>query len=131
MSHVAEHLNYFENFMIKLNKKIKSKGRIYIEIPTKDTYNFPNKEDYQDKGINLIISNFYDDKTHVKTYTLEELIQITIENNFIVKEYGYIRNKYLEDIMLSYGMENNDSEITTYAMWSKLEWAEYLIIEKY
>ena len=35
--------------------------------------------------------------------------------------------KYLEEDLIAYGVRNQDEEITTYGIWSQLQWAAHAI----
>lgn len=130
ISHVLEHLENTNHFFSEMNRCIKAKGRIYIETPTYETQHFPSRQAFVDNGINMSITNFFDDKTHIKARTLDEIAYLCKTNGFTVLESGMIENKYLEDELVSYGFKNHDPEIIQYGVWLKLRWSQYLIAEK-
>ncbi len=130
ISHVLEHINDETRFILDVNRVLKNGGKLYIEIPTPETINYPSRRLFIDQGINVSTVNFFDDNSHLKTYDAEELKRLLHSNGFRILEYGVIENKYIEDKLFSYGIKNNDQELLTYSIWSKLRWAQYIIGEK-
>lgn len=130
MSHLLEHIKNRIKLLKELYRLLKLGGKAYIEVPTPETLNYPSRFAFLDKGINVSTLNFYDDKTHIRTFDIVDLQKICISNGFKVLETGIIENKYLEDELFTYGINHNDQEVTTYSIWSKLRWAQYLVIEK-
>lgn len=129
-SHVLEHLKNVDSFFFEINRILNVKGKVYIELPAYDTQGFPEKQAFVDKKVHVSITNFFDDKTHIKARTLDELANLCKANGFTVLERGLIENKFLEDELFTYGFQNQDSEITQYGVWLKLRWSQYLIAEK-
>ncbi|MHB1406038.1 MAG: class I SAM-dependent methyltransferase [Desulfitobacteriaceae bacterium] len=130
VSHVLEHIENKFEVMHELNRVLKLKGRIYIEIPTSATLDYPNRDYFLNKGINVSTVNFFDDKSHIGTLDTKSLIQLCTSSNFRVIESGIIDNKFIENDLFSFGLENNDQETITYGLWSQLQWAHYVIGEK-
>jgi len=130
MSHCLEHIEKGDVVLSKLRKRLKPHGQLYIEMPTPESRSFPLREYYLKQGLNVCVTSFGDDKTHVKTYTFQELFSILNHQHFAVVEFGIIENKYLEDLLFKWGSENSDQEITTYAIWLKLRFAQYCIAER-
>ncbi len=64
MTHIIEHLHNGDKVIEALLKKLKPGGYIYIEYPSARSVNFPSKQG---------TLNFYDDPTHVRIFTLNEL----------------------------------------------------------
>lgn len=131
MSHIVEHLNDIQKIMNECWRLLKKGGRIYIETPTVETIEYPSKSVFLSKGIKTSTINFFDDRTHSKAYSNEELRNFLQSSNFKVVESGIINNRFLEDELLTYGLNNDDETMTTYSIWSKLSWAHYVIGEKF
>ena len=83
MSHIIEHLENGKYIVKKLVKKLRNDGIIYIETPSPLSINFPSM-----KGT----LNFYDDKTHVRVYSIQELTTILTDNNLTVLSKGTRRS---------------------------------------
>ncbi len=129
LSHVLEHFNNPEYVLKEIRRVTKPGGRIYIEFPSPVTVYYPTREDFLKKGFEVSITNFFDDVSHKRTYTMEFLDVMLHGAGLKIVESGIIRNKRLEDKLIGYGFKNRDEEITTYGVWSKLMWAQYVICE--
>lgn len=130
MCHVLEHIQNEDKLLKELYRLLKPNGKLYIELPSPETLQYPSRRVFLDEGINVSTINFYDDSTHIKTFDIGELLKICVSNGFNILETGIIENKYLEDELFTYGIIHNDQETTTYSLWSKLRFAQYLVVEK-
>lgn len=130
MSHVLEHISCPDRLFEEIRRVAAKRARIYIEIPTAATLAFPARQVFLAKNINVAISNFFDDQTHLHTFSLADLGNMAGNHHLEMLESGVIENPFLEDELFTYGLLNNDQELTTYAVWSKLRWAQYMILEK-
>lgn len=79
MAHIIEHLENGDEVLKALLNKLKKGGVIYIEFPGRKSTDLPSK-----KGT----LNFYDDDTHCRLYTHEEIAAILEENDFKVISAG-------------------------------------------
>jgi SAM-dependent methyltransferase len=83
MSHIIEHLPNGDQVIQALAPKLKNGGYIYIEFPSAESVNFPSRKD---------TLNFYDDPTHVRIYSAEELTALLTSMNFTVLKGGVRRD---------------------------------------
>lgn len=130
MSHVLEHIKDENKIVKEIKRLLKTGGIAYIEMPTLQTLTCPSKHLFLDKGINVTTMNFFDDHTHLRTFDKDGMEDLFTSHKFNTLSYGVIQNKYLEDELFTYGMNNNDQETTQYSVWSKLKWAQYLVVQK-
>lgn len=72
MSHIIEHLYNGDEVIKLLLKKLKPGGIIYIEYPGMKATTLPRK-----KGT----LNFFDDKSHIRIYSLREIYNIMLSSN--------------------------------------------------
>lgn len=128
-SHVFEHVSDEARLLTELRRVARKGARVYLEVPTPESKNLPRRQLFVDAGINVSTLNFFDDSTHLRTFSLEKLSSLLEQAGFKVLALGLIDNRYLEDEMLTYGVKHNDMEVTTYAMWSKTHFAHYIISE--
>ncbi|MFN4083561.1 MAG: class I SAM-dependent methyltransferase [Bacteroidia bacterium] len=75
MSHIIEHLHNGDKVIEGLLTKLKIGGYIYIEYPGKRSTKLPSMKR---------TLNFYDDPTHVRIYSINEVCEILTKNNFTV-----------------------------------------------
>ncbi|MEK9600618.1 MAG: class I SAM-dependent methyltransferase [Bacteroidota bacterium] len=83
MSHVIEHLHNGDQVLPLLFKKLKKGGLFYIEFPCEASASFPSKRE---------TLNFFDDDTHVRIYSIKEVANIFMQENFVVKAAGKNRS---------------------------------------
>jgi len=83
MSHIIEHLHNGDLVIEKLIPKLKNKGYFYIEYPGLKSTKLPSM-----RGT----LNFYDDPTHVRLYSLNEVGHLLTSNGFKILKSGIRRN---------------------------------------
>ncbi len=89
MSHIIEHLHNGDDVVKGLMPKLKEGGVFYVEFPCEASKDFPSK-----KGT----LNFYDDDTHVRIYSIEEIAGIFNKGGMKVLQSG--KNRRLINILL-------------------------------
>jgi SAM-dependent methyltransferase len=85
MVHVIEHLHNGNKVIEGLLSKLKKGGYIYIEYPGQKSTKLPSMYG---------TLNFYDDPTHVRIYSTQEIATILANNGFDVLKKGTRRNIY-------------------------------------
>ena len=123
VSHVIEHLHNGIEVIKNLISKIKPGGLIYVEYPRMKTVHFPSM-----KGT----LNFYDDPTHVKLYTINEIKNILIKNKLHIIKYGVRRDKVrivLSPILIFYTRLRYKSFLA-YTFWDLLGFSEFIVAMK-
>lgn len=83
MSHVIEHLHNGDEVLPLLCKKLKTGGLFYVEFPCEASTTFPSKRE---------TLNFFDDQTHVRVYSIKELVNLFIRQQFSVLKAGKNRS---------------------------------------
>ena len=130
LSHVLEHIKDEKKFFLELGRVLTAGGRLYVEVPTPASRHFPGRQLFLDRGVDVSTVNFFDDSTHLRTFSLGELSALAEGSGFTPLESGLIGNRYMEDELLSFGIRNGDQELATYGLWSKLGFAHYLVAER-
>lgn len=83
LSHVIEHLINGDLVLKGLLPKLKKGGRIYIEFPGIRSTRLPSMRD---------TLNFYDDPTHVRIYSHQEIAELLTNNGFEIIRSGTRRH---------------------------------------
>jgi len=83
LSHVIEHLINGDEVIEGLAPKLKKGGIIYIEFPSLSSITLPSK-----KGT----LNFFDDSTHCRLYSLVEIYNLLMKNDFEILKGGTRRD---------------------------------------
>lgn len=87
-AHVIEHLENGYQVLESLTRKLKKKRHIYVEFPSPKSVNFPTMKKFGAEGC----LNFYDDPTHVKLYSVDEVSSFLEKHGFAVERKGTYRN---------------------------------------
>jgi ubiquinone/menaquinone biosynthesis C-methylase UbiE len=130
LSHLIEHIKDWKALLDQCNSILKKGGAMYIETPSLHTVNLPKKEHYVEKGFLCTTINFFDDNTHVLPVDLDEVGVYGDKIGLMTLEKGYCKSIYLEDILLSYGRDHKDAEVSQYGLWSKLFFSSYIVLQK-
>jgi SAM-dependent methyltransferase len=123
MAHVIEHLHNGDAVLPQLIQKVKSGGYFYIEYPGAKSTSLPSM-----KGT----LNFYDDDTHVRIYSVNELKKIFEENGCTVLSCGTRRNWfYIISLPLRALLSLiKNKYVQGNVLWDLLGFAEYLWVIK-
>ena len=84
-AHVIEHLKNGHNVIKRLANKLKKGGKIYIEFPSERSLLLPTA---------VSTLNFYDDESHVKFYTIKEIIRTIERSNLFIIKAGRRRDPF-------------------------------------
>ncbi|HOE05633.1 MAG TPA: class I SAM-dependent methyltransferase [Bacteroidales bacterium] len=123
MTHVIEHLHNGDQVIEALLSKLKSGGYIYIEYPSARSVNFPSK-----RGT----LNFYDDPTHVRIYTLNEVKSIVEKSGCTVQDAA-IRRDLRNILIMPVKMLHNRIKygyVMSSVYWDWYGFAEYVFARK-
>ncbi len=129
LSHILEYLENPVQLMGKLAALLKKNGTLYIETCTPDSLTLPQREAFNAEGLQVSAISASDVGGRRHSLPLRELCAMVNAAGLIVAENGIIEHKDIEDDLLSYGTRHQDMELTTYAVWSKLGIAQYVIAQ--
>jgi SAM-dependent methyltransferase len=127
LSHVLEHIKKPAILLKKIHKKAAPGALVYIEVPTPATLDLISRDHFLKRGIEISTVNFFDDSSHIQTYSLAQLVTMLSDADFSILESGVIQNSFLGPLLWGYGLRYKDSELTTYGAWLQLEWSHYVI----
>ena len=123
MSHVIEHLINGDEVIRRLIPKLKSKGLIYIEFPSLRSTKLPSK-----KGT----LNFFDDPTHCRLYTLDEIYDLLREKNFKILKGG-TRRDIINVLLTPYNMMKSKTKkgfVAGSVFWDLLGFSQFVLAVK-
>lgn len=129
-SHVLEHLNDPAQTLKRLAARLAPGARLYIEVPSPASTVLPAAETFRGEGWPMIISNFHDDCTHLRTYSLAELAAMAEAAGLQVTGQGVIENPLLADPFIDFALRHNDGEMMLYGYWLATGWAHYIELIK-
>lgn len=129
-SHVIEHLREPAHLAAEAQRLLKPGGAIYLETPTEESRDFPPRDFFLAGGVPTTTINFFDDATHTAVVSRDSLAELFMQAGFSIREAGTIRMPYLEDLLLAKAAADNDQELGSYGLWSRLGFAHYAIFQK-
>lgn len=122
VAHVIEHLHNGDQVILQLLNKLKSGGHIYLEYPGEKSTRLPSMEGSL---------NFYDDKSHVRIYSVSELTQLLGDKVRVVKA-GTRRNIYYI-MAMPFRIAGNwlkGKKLQGNFFWDLLGFAEFVFAQK-
>ncbi|MGN6494419.1 MAG: class I SAM-dependent methyltransferase [Agriterribacter sp.] len=123
MTHIIEHLTNGDEVIAQLLPKLKPGGYIYIEYPGQKSTRLPSMHG---------TLNFYDDKTHVRIYSVKELTGLLTANGMKVLSGGTRRSiPFLLAMPLRItGNLVKGKKLQGNMFWDLLGFAEYVFARK-
>jgi len=121
--HVLEHITNGLYIVEELTKKVKPNGRIYIEFPSVRTLSLPSIP---------ATFNFCDDDTHIRLYSIQEIVNILLSKSFKIIRAGKKRDIFRILLMPVYYVVDRYYYKHGYAgaFYDILGWAEYVYAQK-
>jgi SAM-dependent methyltransferase len=129
-SHLLEHVKSPSALLSQIADKLKVGGVCYLEVPSWHTKELPHRDRFTALGWPMMISNFFDDGTHLETFQLDELVALGRSAGMTPVASGFITNPFLADRMMAFGIEHQDAELLLYGFWMRTRWAQYALFEK-
>jgi len=123
MAHVVEHLRNGDLVIEKLFQKLRTGGMIYIEFPGYRSTQLPRMEG---------TLNFYDDPTHVRIYSVAELMNLCLRNGMEVVEGG-TRRHFQNLLLMPFKIPHNllvYRKIVPSIFWDFFGFAEFVLARR-
>jgi SAM-dependent methyltransferase len=129
-SHVLEHLKDPAAVLAQLAERLLPGARAYVEVPSPAAKDLPRREEFVARGWPMTISNFFDDGTHLDTFSLDQLVAMGAAAGLEAVAAGAIEQPFLADTLIRFGLDHGDAEVLLYGFWAKTRWAHYAVLEK-
>jgi SAM-dependent methyltransferase len=123
LSHIIEHLQHGLDTILRLTHKLKAGGCIYIEFPGVRSLNVSHAR--------YGFLHFHDDPTHVRLYTIPEIVNVLLANRCVIERAGVRRDRIrlvLTPVLLARGILRGD--IWSGRLWDILGIAEFVFARK-
>jgi hypothetical protein len=130
LAQFIEHVEDPSVYLKKLNEHLPLGGKAFIDWPSSHTVNLPKCVDVRSHGFDITTLNFFDDSTHKKAYTLEEMSEYAVAAGFGVIAAGYVDMPFLANSLKHHGILNQDQYLLSMAVWLKTNFVSYLQITK-
>ncbi len=126
MSHFVEHLKDPAGFLERLAKLLPQGASLYVEWPSPHSTRLPSRKIAGEAGFDMMTLNFFDDSTHVRAYSIEEVCGFLQTGGFQTISSGTISMPYLADQLKHHGIAKPDKYLLTVATWLKTRFASYV-----
>ena len=130
-AHFIEHIPDPMNYIDWACGRLAPGGRIYLERPAPIAATLPTQCKLAERGIDIMIGNFFDDGTHQSAIPNSEAIcNRMARNGLVIDIVGTLRVPFVADELLAYGRENDDIVARTLAYWSITGWCQHIIARR-
>jgi SAM-dependent methyltransferase len=129
-SHVIEHLGDLPRFFAWLSAAVAPGGRVYLEWPSPVTLGLPKRTTLLEFGVDLMVSNFYDDATHIDLPERAAVSAGLESVGFAIETSAIVRLPFYEDELLAHDQIKPNPGYRLQAYWSYTGWCQYLVAQK-
>ncbi len=129
-SHFIEHLSNPARALQFFGARLKPGGSVYLEWPHPVSKKMPSMTLLQERGVNVMTINFFDDKTHIEAWPMFEIAEGLQAAGLQINTAGRVWFDFFADQLMAHGKTDNNAVDLTYAIWYKFAWAQYLIATK-
>lgn len=129
-SHVIEHLSDLNRFFAWLGGALAPGGRVYLEWPSPVTLTLPKRTALLEFGVDLMVSNFHDDATHIELPDRATVIAGLENAGCVVETSAIVRLPFYEDELLAHDQLKPNPGYRLQAYWSYTGWCQYLVAQK-
>lgn len=127
LSHVIEHVRELRRLLAWLASRLPPEAPIYIEWPSEESARLPGREMLLPHGVDITITNFFDDASHLRMIPAAELTAWLSEAGFYVREAGVVDLGIIGEEMLARGLLENDALCKLSGFWSITGWANWIV----
>lgn len=119
---LIEHLQRPWELVDWLSHQMPQGSRLYLDWPSPLSLRLPSLVDLLAAGYDVSTVNFYDDASHIQTFSLEQVVSICDAKGFEYENGGVIRLPYLAEALRAQGLDANNTEderrfFLTAAIW--------------
>ena len=103
-------------------------SRVFLEWPSPFSALLPTMAELKALNINLMISNFADDLSHVQIHERSRIVSLLSKAGFFIESQGYVSLPFLEEEILAHHARGlKDDYALQTAFWSKTRWLQYMV----
>lgn len=130
-THLIEHLNNPDDLFDYMSRAAAPNASVYLEWPSPKTMYFPPASSLREQGFDIQTFNFFDDSTHIRTYSHQDISQRLAQRGFSTLESGEITIGQVARDFLAQGRVRNDLTWRQIGLWCAVGWCDYVIARKY
>lgn len=129
-AHFIEHLSNPSAFIEWAASSLKPGGRIYLEWPHEFSKRLPPASLFADWGVPAFTTNFFDDKTHIETWGMKDVVDMAGVHGLLPESAGRIVLPYAAEQLRDRSRDTGNKTYGTFAIWCCVGWAQFLILSK-
>ena len=129
-AHFIEHVDAPESLLTWLQQTLVDGGRAYIEWPAHNSLQLPEISTLRPHGVDLMISNFYDDCTHVALPDRARLCDAATAGGMDVEVQGEIRMPWLAEELMAHYRDFGDRFPAQAAFWLWSGWSQFIVVAR-
>jgi hypothetical protein len=103
---------------------------LHFDWPSPHAAKLPARAGILAAGYDVSTLNFFDDATHVRTFSIPEMAAILGAAGFAPREAGIPRLPYLSNQLKHHGIARRDQYLLTMALWLRTGFVSYLQAER-
>jgi SAM-dependent methyltransferase len=127
-SHFIERLSDPASFLQWTAQRLGTRGRLYVEWPSPFSTLLPTRQELEQRGIALAISNFHDDAMHKAVHDRSRVVSVLSNAGFFIELQGYVSLPFIEEELLAHASSGLDDPYAIQAaFWSKTRWSQYVV----
>lgn len=126
LSHVVEHLRDPACLLGWLGRCVRPGGRVCVEWPSETSAHLPRREALLPLGIDIVITNFFDDATHRRPVTSDEVREALSAAGLRATASGTIDLGLVGEEMLARGLRQDDPFSRLAGFWSVTGWCNWI-----
>lgn len=128
--HFIEHVADPGSLLDWAGERLAPGGRAYVEWPSPHSRVLPSRALLAEHGVDLVISRFDDDCTHLDVPDRNDMIERARHAGLAAVVQGTIRLPWLEEQLLANFRDAQDRFPVQAAFWSWTGWSQYVVLEK-
>ncbi|MBM3596163.1 MAG: class I SAM-dependent methyltransferase [Alphaproteobacteria bacterium] len=125
-THLIEHLANLDQFLAYMESASAPGARVFFEWPAPRTKDFPSSALLRERGFDIQTYNFFDDYTHVDTYSLDAIGPKLEQYGFHVTEIGEIDIGQVAVECIARGRASNNLTFRQLGLWCATGWSNYV-----
>lgn len=126
-THLIEHLTNVDDLFAYMRQTAAPGARIYLEWPAPRTKRFPTASQLANAGFTIQTYNFFDDTTHIDTYSCEEVSGKLERNGFETQSSGYVDLGVVARELAIRGRIADNMSWRQMGIWCATGWCNYVL----
>lgn len=125
-THLIEHIQDLDRLLAYIRGAAANNAQVFFEWPAPRTLTYPSANELRKQGFDIQTFNFFDDGTHLHTFSNAEVQKRLERNGFAVTEIGEIDMGLIAREYAVRGRLNGNPVWRQIGLWSATGWCNYV-----